>query len=229
MTTAVALTVARGALAGAPLEPSAPDAEELLRSELADPQYAEAQPSWFDLLSQSVVDWFVGLFDSGVSGPPGLGILVVALLIAGLVAVAILLVGLPARRARRARDTELFGASDARSARDMRRDADAAAGRGDYAAAIADRYRAIARALDERTIVTVHPGTTAHGFARLAARAYTAEGDALTTAADAFDSVRYLGRAGTEQQYQQVADLDGRIAAAPSPVVKAATPSEVPR
>lgn len=209
----------RGVRIAAPLEPSAPDAQELLRQELADPRYAEAQPTWFDLLSQSVIEWFVGLFDNGVSGPPGLGLVIVLVVIAALIAVAIAIYGIPARRARRARTDDLFGESDARSARDMRRDAEAAAARSDWARAIADRFRAIARSLDERTIVTVHPGTTAHGFARIASRPFPDARADLERAADAFDGVRYLGRAGTEAEYVEVSALDARLAAAPSPVI----------
>ena len=211
-----------GARVGAPLTPDAPDAQELLRRELANPRYAEAQPTWFDLLSQSVLDWFLGLFESGVSGPPGLGLVIVVLVIGALIAVAIALYGIPARRARRAAREDLFGETDTRSARDMRRDAEAAAARGDWASAIADRYRAIARALDERTIVTVQPGTTAHGFARLAARAFPDAGDELERAADAFDGVRYLGRAGTSAEYEHVRELDTRLSAAASPVAATA-------
>ena len=40
-----------------PVEPDAPDARELLLDELTDPAYAESQPTWFDLLSQAVLDW----------------------------------------------------------------------------------------------------------------------------------------------------------------------------
>ncbi|HET8958773.1 MAG TPA: DUF4129 domain-containing protein [Microcella sp.] len=235
--TSVFSTIAHlGALAGAPLTPDAPDARDLVRRELAHPRYAEAQPTWFDLLSQSVVDWFLGLFESGVSGPPGLGLVIVLLVIGALVAVAIAVYGIPARRAKRAGRDDLFGDSDARSARDMRRDAEAAAARGDWASAIADRYRAIARSLDERTIVTVHPGTTAHGFARLAARAYPDAGGDLERAADAFDGVRYLGRAGTPDAYGQLRDLDTQLSSRPSPVAASAsgrsagaTAAEVPR
>lgn len=207
---------------GAPLEPSAPDAQELLRRELANPRYAEAQPTWFDLLSQAVIEWFLGLFDSGVSGPPGLGLVVVLLVIAALVAVAIAVYGIPARRARRARGDDLFSEADARSARELRRDAEAAAARGDWARAIADRFRAIARSLDERTIVTVHPGTTAHGFARLAGRAFPETAGELERAADTFDGVRYLGNGGSEADYRELSALDARLAAAPSPVTAAA-------
>ncbi|WP_130284077.1 DUF4129 domain-containing protein [Microcella alkaliphila] len=208
-------------VARAPLEPDAPGGRELLSAELADPRYAEALPNWFDLLSQRVLEWFLSLFDQGVAGPPGLGFVIVLLIIASLVAIAIAVYGLPARRRRSQLSDELFGASDRRSARELRKDAESAASRGDWAAAIADRFRGIARSLDERTIVSVHPGTTAHGFAAMTGRAFPDQAAALEEAADAFDGVRYLGRGGDETQYRTVARLDETLAAAPSPVGRA--------
>jgi len=207
-----------GVVVRAPLEPDAPDARELLRDELADPRYAEALPNWFDLLSQRVLDWFLSLFDRGVSGPPGLGLVVVLLIIAALIAVAIAVYGLPGRRRRSRVADELFGDRDRRTARELRAAAESAASRGDWATAIADRFRAIARSLDERTIVSVHPGTTAHGFAAMTGRAFPEHAAALEEAADSFDGVRYLGRGGDETQYRAVATLDGTLASAPSPV-----------
>lgn len=210
-----------GLVARAPLEPDAPDARDLLGDELSHPRYAEALPNWFDLLSQRVLEWFLSLFDQGVAGPPGLGFVVVLLIVAALVAIAIAVYGLPARRRRSRLTDDLFGASDRRSARELRKDAESAASRGDWAAAIADRFRGVARSLDERTIVSVHPGTTAHGFAAMTARAFPDEATALEEAADAFDGVRYLGRGGDETQYRAVARLDETLAAAPSPVGRA--------
>ncbi|MFN3707890.1 DUF4129 domain-containing protein [Microcella sp.] len=210
-----------GAVVRAPLEPDAPGARDLLSDELSDPRYAEALPNWFDLLSQRVLDWFLSLFDRGVAGPPGLGLVVVLLIIAALIAVAVAVYGVPARRRRSELTEELFGARDRRTARELRRDAASAASRGDWAAAIADRFRAIARALDERTIVSVHPGTTGHGFAVMAGRAFPDQAPALAEAATTFDGVRYLGRSGDEAQYRAVADLDETLAASPSPVGRA--------
>jgi hypothetical protein len=202
----------------APLEPGAPDARDLLIDELSNPAYAEALPTWFDLLSQAVLDWFLSLFDREVAGPPGLGLVIVLLIIAALIAVAIAVYGIPARRRSSRLIDDLFGEADRRRARELRRDAEAAASRGDWAAAIADRFRAIARALDERTIVSVHPGTTEHDVARRAGGAFPTHADELGRAADVFDAVRYLGRPGDEQQYQAVARLDDQLNRAPSPV-----------
>lgn len=205
-------------ITGVPVEPDAPDARELLLDELSDPAYAESQPTWFDLLSQAIVDWFGSLSLGEGSGPPALALVIGAVLIAAAIAAALLVYGLPRWRARSRRDAELFGERDRRSARELRRDADRAASAGDFARAIAERFRAIARALDERTIVSALPGMTAHGFARAAGRRFPDHASELEAAADRFDGVRYLGRAGTAEHYAAVRALDEALDAAPSPL-----------
>ena len=203
---------------GVPVEPDAPDARDLLLDELSDPAYAESQPTWFDLIAQSVLDWFGSLRPGEGGGPPALGLVIGAIVLAAAIAAAILVYGLPRWRSRSRLATELLGERDRRTARQLRRDAERAAAAGDWPRAIAERYRAIARALDERTIVTALPGTTAHGFARAAARQFPENGTQLEAAADRFDGVRYLDRPGTAADYTLVRELDEAIDAKPSPL-----------
>ncbi|MER3388659.1 MAG: DUF4129 domain-containing protein [Microcella sp.] len=205
----------------APLEPDAPDARDLLLEELSDPAYAETQPTWFDLLSQAVLDWFGSWQLVGGGGPPALALVVIAVLLAAGILIAILLYGLPRWRRRSTVAVELFGETDRRTARELRRDAEKAASGGDWATAIAERYRATARALDERTIVSVLPGTTGHGFARAAAARYPELRTLLETAADRFDDVRYLGQEGDAAGYAHVRDLDERLERSPAPLARA--------
>lgn len=215
---------------GVPVEPDAPDARELLLDELTDPAYAESQPTWFDLVSQSVLDWFASLRLGEGGGPPTLALVIGAIVLAAAIAAAILIYGLPRWRNRSRLTAELFGERDRRSARELRRDADRAAAAGDFGRAIAERYRAIARALDERTIVTALPGTTAHGFARSAGQQFPEHAGGLETAADRFDGVRYLDRPGTADDYAAVRALDEEIDRTPAPLIaEAPVPMAVPR
>lgn len=214
-----------------PVEPDAPDARDLLLDELSDPAYAESQPTWFDLLSQAVLDWLANLRfgEGGAFSPVVLVILLVLLVIA--VLAAILIYGLPRWRRTSKLSDELFGERDRRTARQLRRDAERAALAGDWATAISERYRAIARSLDERTIVVTLPGTTAHGFANAAGRQFGDHAAALQLAADRFDEVRYLGQTGNAEGYAFVRGLDEAIDRAPSPLpsVRELTPlSAVP-
>ena len=107
----------------------------------------------------------------------------------------------------------VLGEDDARDAARIRQDSEAAARAGDYSSAVADMFRAIARGLAERTIVTASPGTTAHDFATKAGAAFPQLGARLSNSAAAFDEVRYLGRVGTEQQYGSIAALERELRA----------------
>lgn len=219
------MTVAAVALAAAQLEPEADEARDLLLDELSKLEYAQAQPTWFDLLTQAIVEWFAGLEFGGGAGFP-LGALLVALgLVVAAVLVALLVYGLPRRRRRSTLAADLFGEHDGRTARELRRDAAAAAARNDWRTAIADRYRAIARSLDERTLVALLPGTTAHAVARQGARAFPDAARELEGAADLFDGVRYLDHEGTREGYESVRALDDRLVAATPVLADDAGPS----
>ncbi|TBN55997.1 DUF4129 domain-containing protein [Glaciihabitans arcticus] len=195
-------------LASVPVDPDRPEAQQWLLDELAKPEYQAARPTWFDLAARAVMDWITSLEVFGVSGPPGLVLLVVlGIAVIGLV-LAFLIFGVP-RLGRRSRVTgSLFGSDDDRDAAAIRRSAESAARSGDYSLAIAEMFRSIARGLAERTVLTTSPGTTAHEFATQAGRAFPAEATALSAASAAFDGVRYLGQDGTAEQYSAVSALE---------------------
>lgn len=191
-----------------PVDPDARDAAELLINELSKPQYQAARPTWFDLLAKAVQDWLSSLRLGDVQGPPALGLgIVVTLALVGIV-VAFLIFGVPRLNRRSAVAGSLFGEDDRRTAAIIRQDAEAAAARGEYSTAVAEMFRAIARGLAERAIVTTSPGTTARDFAINASTPFPDLGDALRESATAFDQVRYLDRDGTAGQFRQVAALE---------------------
>jgi hypothetical protein len=200
-------------IAAVPLEPDRDDARTLLLDELSKVEYAQALPSWFDRAAQWVIDWFMGVRVGEGEGVP-FGLLIAGLVIIALaVASGLLIYGLPRWQTRSSANDDLFGENDTRSARELRRDASAAASRSDFAHAIADQYRALARALDERTVVALVPGTTAHLVARQASTAFPEATDALEAAAGLFDGVRYLDHPGDHAGYELVRALDERLAA----------------
>jgi Domain of unknown function (DUF4129) len=200
--------------AGIPVDPSAPDAQQWLRDELAKASYQAARPTWFDRLSQAFFDWLGSLTAPTGDGFIGWVPLIVTVLVIAAVVAAFLIFGLPRLNRGSRLPAELFGDDDRRTADDMRRAGHAAALRGDWSLAIEEAFRAIARALVERTVLAVTPGTTAHDFAGRAAVAFPAEREALAAAAATFDQVRYLGRTGTEQGYRTLGELDRALAAA---------------
>jgi hypothetical protein len=204
----IAVVLTASALAAAPLDPDAPEARRLILDELAKPEYQQAQPNWLDQLASAFLEWFQSIQVSGTGGPSSSAMIVVVVAVLLVAIVAFLVFGLP-RLDRRSRVTgSLFGEDDDRTAAAMRRDAAQAAASGDYTLAIAELFRAIARDLAERTVLTVSPGTTARDFAGRAGRAFPASADQLGDAAVAFDDVRYLDRVGTADEYERLVTLD---------------------
>ena len=200
-----------------PVDPDAPEARRWLVEELSKAKYhpAAESPSWLRDLLRSIQEWFASLFD-GISSPAGSPIWLVVLLVvvAAVAVVAFLIFGVP-RLNRRSRESgELFGEDDERDAATLRRAATRAAEAGDFATAIAEMFRALARGLSERTIVTTSPGTTAHGFVREAAAAFPDAAVRLAGAADDFDRVRYLGAQGTAEQWTSISALERELRSA---------------
>lgn len=206
--------------ASVPVDPDAQQARDWLVDELAKPDYRAAQPTWFDRLSSAVSDWLQSLTVGAAGGPPGIGVLIVVLVVVAAVVIAFLVFGLPRLNRRSAVTGSLFGDDDARDAATIRRSAESAAAAGDYTVAVAEMFRATARGLAERTVLTTSPGTTAHDFAVRAATAFPDHRAPLGDAATAFDGVRYLGRVGTRDQYEAMAALEVSLRAA-RPVLEA--------
>ncbi len=199
--------------ADAPLDPDREEARRLLEEELQRSRYQQgapaAQPSWID----DLLRWLDRLTGSlgGAESAPG-WILVLVLVGLAVLVIAFLVFGVPRMRRRSAVvGDDLFEADDHRDAAAMRRDADAAAHAGRYAEAMAERFRAIARALHERTLVTTLPGSTAHDVARRAAVPLPEHAQALEGAAHDFDAVRYLGDPGDRERYESLVALDTAV------------------
>lgn len=197
--------------ADAPATPGAQEAREAAEAELAKPVYHPV-PDLLDRLWR----WLVEHFDptSAIPGIPPLlsGLIVLLVLVTCVVLLVVLLrrfrlVGRSRRAARRLFD-------DARDARALARAADAAAERGDWDAAVVERFRAIIRSLDERGLIEDYPGMTAHEAAVLGSSALEALGEELTRAAALFDAVRYGEVVSTEEQDAWMRDLARRVDAA---------------
>ncbi|HEY0247571.1 MAG TPA: DUF4129 domain-containing protein [Gryllotalpicola sp.] len=199
-------------LSAPPLTPDDDTARRWLATELAKPEYTAARPSWFDLLSQKVAQWFDSLHLGGNGGaaPGWLAVAGIAVVVV-IVLLALLRYGLP--RLNRCRRSERLGGEvvDIRTAAELRAAADRAAGAGDWSLAVVERFRALAASLAERTVVAVRPGTTAHEVGLRAATAFPTEAAALRDAADTFDGARYLGRAASAADHERLRALDERL------------------
>ena len=197
-----------------PVDPDAPEAKQWILDELANADYQRAKPNPIDQLAQGFLDWLSSLQFSGDGGPPT-GLLLIGLIVIVVAAiVAFLVFGVPRLNRRSAASASLFGEDDARTAAQIRKDAERAAGADDYTLAVAEMFRAIARGLAERTVLTVSPGTTARDFGARAGKAFPGQSSRLQEAATAFDAVRYLDQVGTRQQYDEIAALELDLRAA---------------
>ncbi len=204
-----------------PVDPDGPEARRWLLDELAKPAYQAAQPSPFDQLVQQIEDWINSLINGlGSVQIPGignlLGLVAIAIVIVLLV-IAFLIFGLPRISRRSSAGGALFAEHDARDAATMRRDAERAAASGDYTAAIAELFRALARGLDERTLVSTFPGSTASDLAGRAGQVFPDAASRLHDAAASFDGVRYLGATGTVAQWDQLVALERELRTARAP------------
>jgi hypothetical protein len=201
-----------GAPASIPLEPDPDEGRRLLVDELAKAPYQEARPTLFDIIAKAIGDWIGSILDGAGSTGGGIGLALIVALVATLLVVAFLVFGRPRLERRRRATTALFGDDDTRTAEQMRLAARSAASRGDHDTAVLEMYRAIARALSDRTLVDIHPGTTATGFARAATGVFPEQSEALAAAARLFDSIRYLGGRADAADYERVAVLDSTLA-----------------
>lgn len=201
-----------------PVDPDSPEAQRWLNEELAKSPYQAARPSWLDQLAKIITDWINSLVNGlGSVQVPGAGTalnLVVGAMVIVLLVVAFLVFGLPRLNRRSAVTGELFGEDDARDAASLRRDAERAAESGDYTTAITELFRALARRLDERTLVSFFPGSTARDVAVRAGQVFPDAAGPLLDAARAFDAVRYLDAVGTAAQWERLVALERELRSA---------------
>ena len=201
--------------ADVPVDPDAPEAHRWIVDELSKPIYHDAQPSWLQQLIASINNWLNSLLHpiTGENTAP-FWMVLVGVIVLALILIAFLVVGVPRLRRRSRVENAVFNPDDERDAAALRRDAARAADVLDWRLAIAEQFRAIARSLDERAILTTSPGTTAHSFALLAAPSFPDHAIELDRAASRFDAVRYLGETGSRGEWEELVALDGALRSA---------------
>nr|WP_225751740.1 DUF4129 domain-containing protein [Pseudoclavibacter sp. Marseille-Q3772] len=193
-----------------PLTPDEDTARDWVLNELGKPEYQQAKPPPFEQFFADLWDWFTGLFDGvgdGLAFDP-VWVVVIIAIISGIV--LLVLLGRPrAIAARRERESSgVFLDGDDRTARELREAAVRAEAAGDISLAFVERYRAICRSLQDRTLITLLPGDTAQAAARSASRVFPEQHQALQRAASGFDTVRYFERTVSEADYAALCELD---------------------
>lgn len=193
-----------------PVLPDAPTARRWAVEELADPAYHRQES-----LLLRLVRWILEQFD----GLPALGVdpRVAALVVVGVLALGVLValwVAGPVRRSRRVGARSVLAHDDRRGAAQLRAAADAAAATGDWSLAVAERFRAVVRDLEERAVLDERPGRTALEVAAEAGTVLPSVAADLRAAADAFDDVVYGQREAGAEHDAMLRAVDQRVRAA---------------
>jgi hypothetical protein len=197
-----------------PVVPDQPEGQDWVIQELSKPQYQAARPTLWDQILDAILNWLGSFQIGGVQGPPAFGLGIVILLVVAALVVAILVFGLPRLNRRSKVAGAIFGEDDLRTAAQLRDVAARAAAAGDWATAITELFRSIAKNLAEREMLITFPGTTAREFGARGGRLFPAHAADLASAAASFDGVRYLGAAGSREEYERVDRLERAIRAA---------------
>lgn len=187
-----------------PAEIGRAEARELARRELEKRIYHRDDPS----LVERFLTWlFVQLGQRGADLVPGgwYGLILILLLLVLLIVAIRLRLG-PMGRSHAVPSAALAGAT--LTPQQHRTAAEQAAASGQWAEAIRERLRAIARDLEERVVIDPTPGRTADELAAEAGTALPDYASELRAAARIFDDVWYGNRPATRESYERLLRLD---------------------
>jgi hypothetical protein len=197
------------------------EAQRRAAEELAKAKYG-GTPQWLsDVADRAdrIISWLVDLFirllqnqDPSANAGVNWGFVIAVALLITAIAAVVWRVGLP--RWRRSRRDATVEVDSTRAAADYRTLADEAAQRGDWAAAVRDRFRALVRELEVQTVLDVRPARTAWEAAYLASRALPGCTEPLHSAAESFNAVVYGDRRADAETYRQMVEVDAAVAAA---------------
>ncbi|MET0900967.1 MAG: DUF4129 domain-containing protein [Mycobacterium sp.] len=189
-------------------------AREAAERELTKPIYPTGSLS--DRLGEWIDHLIYRIITKGDLLPGGwftISLLLLVLVVAAVVAIRL---ARKTMRTNRGGDHQLFGSAELSA--DRHRDAaQQCAARGEWAAAIRHRLRAVARHLEETGVLAAVPGRTANELARDAGTSLPGLSGELARAATAFNDVTYGERPGTPAIYQMISDLDEHLRARPGP------------
>jgi hypothetical protein len=197
-------------LLGVPVEPDRDTARDWLVEELSRPEYAADESLLMRLLGW-ISDLFDGLGDVSVSSTPFVVVLVVVVL--AVVGLALWLAGPVRLRHRTGATSVVVHDDDPRTAAEMRAAADTAAAAGDWTLAVVERFRAVVRSLEERTVLDARPGRTAREAAADGGKRLPGLAEALDDAARTFDGVCYGHLPASPADHAALRSLDAQVAA----------------
>ncbi|WP_461187183.1 DUF4129 domain-containing protein [Arthrobacter sp. Z4-13] len=195
-----------------PVLPDAAEARRWATEELAKSEYRGAEPSWLDSLWRSFLDWLLSL--DGPSGGPGpVPGPVIGIVIAVIIAIAVILAR-PRLNPKARQGKEVFEPDSELTAADYRQRAEASAAAGKWGDAVVDRFRALVRSAEDRTVLDPQPGRTADEVVLALSIPFPPEAARLDQAARTFDAVHYGNWTAGSPDYQAIAALDQDLEAA---------------
>ena len=201
--------------AGTPVPPVTREAaRDAARHELSKPIYHRNDKP----LVLRGLDWLrdhiAHYLNNAASAAPGgwLGLVGIVIVVALVVAAIRWRVG-PIRRTARG-ERALFDVAT-RSSAEHRALAERYSAAGEWAQAVRERLRALARGLEERGVLDVRPGRTAHEVAHEAAATFPTFEPGLRAAANTFEDIWYGGRPARPESYDVVRQVDDELRNAP--------------
>jgi len=194
-----------------PVDPGRDVATQWAARELARPEYQAARPGLLSRALTWLIERLSSLLDGLPAGPGGaIGVGILLTLVVVAVAYALWRVGGVRSQARRRVD-QLFADDAPRTAQEHREAADRAAAAGNWHTAVLERFRAVVRELEQRTVLAVQPGRTAAEAAQAAAAVLPALARDLNDGARVFDDVRYGDRAVGAEADATLRSLDQQV------------------
>jgi hypothetical protein len=197
-------------MASSPLTPDPPVARRWADTELARTEYQRQRPG----IVRRFLSWVLEHVDhlpavqGSVSGPI---VALVATVVVGLIVLAVWRAGGLRTDARRRARAVFTAGQSVLTAAQHRAAADAAVAVNDWGLAVLERFRAIARELEEQGYLSVAPGRTATEVAKDAAEELPVVRERLFTAASVLDRVQYGRRPAGEADQAGLAELDNMI------------------
>jgi hypothetical protein len=189
-------------------------AEELAKAKYGGtPEWLAELADWADRWVGRIVDLIIRiLLQRGQGGGVNWGFLLAVGIVLVAIALVVWRVGLPRWRPRH-RDAAVV-LDSTRPAADYRALAKEHAARGDWAAAVRDRYRALVRELETQAILDVQPARTAWEAAYRASQVLPTCREALHTGAGSFNAVVYGDHPADSAAYQQMVAVEEQVTAA---------------
>jgi Domain of unknown function (DUF4129) len=194
-----------------PVLPGAEEARRWAAEELAKSEYRDAEPGWLDSLWRSFLDWLLSL-DGPANEPGPVPSPVIGIVIAVVIAVAVILAR-PRLNPKTRQRKEVFEPDAELTASGYRLRAEASAAAGKWGDAVVDRFRALVRSAEDRTVLDPQPGRTADEVVLALSVPFPTEAARLDQAARTFDAVRYGNWTAGSSDYQAIAGLDQHLEA----------------